>query len=583
MIEEETHKKSSKKKNQVFDFFKLLSPDKKDIIYMLTYTVFNGLVNLILPLGIQAIIGLIMGGAALSTSWVILVIVVTLGVMFSGSMQIMQLFVAEVIQQRIFTRASFSFSWRIPKFKTEGLQNLYPPELMNRFFDTMTIQKGLSKLLIDFVSAIIQIIFGLLLLAAYHPVFIAFSLLLIVMLYVIFKFTGAKGLGTSIKESTYKYQLVYWLEEMARTMDTFKIIGKSKLPFKRTDSLVVNYLGARKKHFNILVYQYGSIILFKTIITAGLLIVGSLLVIEQEINLGQFVAAEIIILIILTSVEKLLLSIETIYDVLTATHKLGVVTDVDIEDNREGNDANELFGDEKAISVKLKNITYKGLHGRELLKGIDLEINKSERVCITGYNGSGKGILTNLFSGMLEEFTGELSYNGYPFGNFQLESLRSNIGDVLPYEDVFDGSILENIVMGRDISMNTVRDVVSSLGMENFIQNQKDGLNEPILAEGKYLSKSVLRKIKIARAIVCNPKLLVMEEFMHNLQKSERERLARYLTHERHPWTLIGVSNDTLFASKCDRILIMKEGQIIDQGTFTEIKTKPYFDELFIQ
>ena len=184
---------------------------------------------------------------------------------------------------------------------------------------------------------------------------------------------------------------------------------------------------------------------------------------------------------------------------------------------------------------------------------------------------------------MLEEFTGELSYNGYPFGNFQLESLRSNIGDVLPYEDVFDGSILENIVMGRDISMKTVREVVAALGMENFIQNQKDGLNEPILAEGKYLSKSVLRKIKIARAIVSNPKLLVMEEFMHNLQKSERERLATYMTDPTHPWTLIGVSNDTIYASKCDRILIMKEGQIIDQGTFTEIKTKPYFDELFIQ
>jgi ABC-type bacteriocin/lantibiotic exporter with double-glycine peptidase domain len=121
MIEEELDKKAKKKKNPVYEFFNLLSPDKKDIIYMLTYTVFNGLVNLILPLGIQAIIGLIMGGAALSSSWVILVIVVTLGVMFSGSMQIMQLFVAEVIQQRIFTRASFSFSWRIPKFKTEGL------------------------------------------------------------------------------------------------------------------------------------------------------------------------------------------------------------------------------------------------------------------------------------------------------------------------------------------------------------------------------------------------------------------------------------------------------------------------------
>ena len=87
----------------------------------------------------------------------------------------MQLRIIETIQQRIFTRAAIELSYRFPKIKMHELRNYYPPELANRFFDTLTIQKGLSKILIDVPTALLQILFALLLLSFYHPFFIVFG------------------------------------------------------------------------------------------------------------------------------------------------------------------------------------------------------------------------------------------------------------------------------------------------------------------------------------------------------------------------------------------------------------------------
>ena len=210
-------------------FWRLLKPEGTEIKNVYTYAVFNGLVNLSLPLGIQAIINLIQGGR-ISTSWVVLVILVTVGVAITGILQIYQLRIVENLQQKIFARAAFEFAYRVPRIKMEELFKLYAPELMNRFFDIINIQKGLSKILIDFSAAGLQIIFGLTLLSFYHPFFILFSLLLVILLYAIFKLTAQRGLDTSLTESKNKYQTVHWLEELARTNITFKLSGNTDLP-----------------------------------------------------------------------------------------------------------------------------------------------------------------------------------------------------------------------------------------------------------------------------------------------------------------------------------------------------------------
>ncbi len=227
--------------NPLQRLYNLLKLDRKDISQIIFYAIFSGLISLSLPLGIQAIINLIQSGRV-SFSWIVLIIVVVIGVALVGILSLMQLRITENLQQKIFVRSSFEFSYRIPKIKFEEFYNQYPPELANRFFDTLTIQKGTSKLLIDFSTAILQIVFGIILLSLYHPFFIVFGFMLLILLYIIFKFSYNSGLSTSLKESKYKYKVASWLQEIARNNFSFKRQEHFDFALNKNNSLVEEYL-----------------------------------------------------------------------------------------------------------------------------------------------------------------------------------------------------------------------------------------------------------------------------------------------------------------------------------------------------
>ena len=267
-------------------FIRLISLERKDILQIFYFAIFSGLVALSLPLGIQAIINLIQG-AQVSTSWIVLVVLVTLGVIFVGALNLMQLRIIETIQQRIFVKSTFELSYRFPKMKMEALINEYPPELANRFFDTLTIQKGLSKVLVEVPATLLQILFSLILLSFYHPLFIVFGIVLLGSFFLVFQYTARKGLETSLAESKYKYKVAHWIQEVARSIISFKLSGKTSLALNKNDALVQYYLEARENHFSIIRFQYMKMIGFKAIITAGLLIIGGLLVLNQEMNIGH--------------------------------------------------------------------------------------------------------------------------------------------------------------------------------------------------------------------------------------------------------------------------------------------------------
>jgi ABC-type bacteriocin/lantibiotic exporter with double-glycine peptidase domain len=560
-------------------FFRLLKLDNKDITYIYLYAIFAGLIALSLPLGVQAIIGLIAGGSV-SSSWMILIGVVTLGTVLAGALTVMQLSVTETIQQRIFTRSAFDFAYRIPKLKWEAIHKEYAPELVNRFFDTLTVQKGLPKILMDFSTSILQIFFGLLLLSFYHPFFIFFGLLLMAIVGIILAATWRKGLKTSLKESKYKYEVAYWLEELARSMGTFKLAGASDFPLKKTDKLVNGYLDARKDHFQVLVTQYFSLVGFKALVTMSLLVLGSTLVINNDINLGQFVAAEIVIILVMGSVEKLILTMETIYDTLTALDKIGGFTDIDTE--REEGILFEQCDTGKGITVEMNDLSYR-FPGSEVdsLHGINLRIAEGEKLCIAGYNSSGKSTLLQIVAGIYTDFQGSLTYNAIPFRNLNPVSLRANIGDHMSHEDIFKGTLLENITMGHvKVSLQDAIKAVEQVGLADFVRKLPDGFDTILLPGGKNLPRNIISKIIFARCLASSPSLLAIEEPFDFLEKDDRERIAEMLTSI-PSCTLVTVTDDALIASKCDRIIILQEGHIVEEGSFEKIKKNKHFDKVF--
>lgn len=543
--------------NPVFRILNLVKLERKEISAVYLYAILNGLIQLSLPLGVQAIIGFVLG-ASMRASLVVLIVLIVLGVLIAGIMQVNQMKIIEKIQQKLFVRYSFAFAEHIPKLDLKKTDNIYLPELVNRFFDIPILQKSLSKILLDIPTATIQVLFGLMLLSFYHPAFILFGFILIILLWLILRYTGSRGLQTSIDESNYKYQVAGWLEETARVIKSIKLSKSNNLQLKKTDERVTGYLDARNSHFKLLLLQYNTLVIFKTIITAAMLIVGTMLLVNQQLNIGQFIAAEIIILLVLTSVEKLIMNLGNVYDTLTSIEKIANLTDKPIEQNGSV----QLAGITNGLKVEMKNLSFSYNDETDVLTNISFQVISGEKVCIKGKDSSGKSSLLRLMAGAYTDFRGALLLDDVPLGNYDLDSVRSQIGVLINNQDIFNGTLWENIALGSSTaSMETVNDYAKKVGLIDFITAQKNGYDTMLDPTGKRLPRNVIHKILLVRALVAKPRLLLLEEPWMNFENDLRRQIIQLLNEIKNT-TLVVVSNDEDFAKQCDKVLIMNEGSI---------------------
>ena len=541
-------------------FKNLISVDKQDIYQIFLYSIIAGLISLSLPLGIQSIINFIQAGKV-STSWIMLVVIVVVGVIFVGILKIMQFRITENLQQKIFVRSSFEFAYRFPKIKFNELHNQYPPELANRFFDTLTVQKGFSKLLLDISGAVLQILFGIILLSLYHSFFILFGIVVVILLYLIFRTNFSVGLETSLKESKYKYKIAHWLQEIARNHLSFKSNSIFNFSLHKNDELVNEYLKQRENHFKVLLKQYVQLTGFKVLITAGLLIIGGLLVINQQMNIGQFVAAEIIILSIIAAVEKLFSGLELFYDVLTSLEKMGSVVDLELEE--EVKNPNYLV-DENQITLEGENVSFSyPKSDKELLKNINLTILPKQHTLITGENGSGKTTLLRLLARIIEPTEGNVFINNTNYKRYSSEEYRSKIGIVTADEIPFEGTILENITCNNPaIKMDAVFKLVEKLKLTEVIKALPKGLDTNITSEGKQINSSAIQKIVLARCIINQPKLLFLENPLDKSDEQSCTEIIDFLNEQNQPWTLIVVSKNNYWKQICKQTILLEKGKI---------------------
>ncbi len=556
--------------------FRLTHLHRRTLNLVLFYAVFIGLLNLTLPLGIQAILGQIAGGS-ISASWAVLVLAIVFGLIFIGILKYLQISATEHLQRQLMTDSALEFAVRIPHLQLEKLRKEHLPELVNRFFDTLTIQKGLPKIVIDGSAAILQMLISLVVLSFYHTVFLTFSVIVLVFLGLILWSSFLPGLESSLKESKYKYKIAFWLEEVGRVAATFKLAGQHETPVRRTDELLVGYLDARKKHFRVLVFQFFSSLFLRVAVIGGFLVAGGILVMENSLNLGQFVAAEILVIFVADSLEKIILLNSTVYDVLTSTEKIGQFTDLSLEKS-EGIDLKEICSDKK-LTVEWRNLSHQfDDRDQPTLKNLDFKIEAGEKIALVGYNSSGRSTLMQINSGLIQEFTGNLLFNNLPVKSLDINILRENIGDISSQEDIFKGTLLENILLGRDIPLAKTMEICDGVGLSVFFQNESQGLNFELLPGGKNLPGSVVAKILLARAIVSTPSFLVLEDPLQKLNARERLKISKLLTDPKNAWTVLVSTDDPMLAALCDRVLVLKNGEIVASGAFSEIRKTPHFE-----
>ncbi|MEG1589669.1 peptidase domain-containing ABC transporter [Chryseobacterium sp.] len=538
--------------------FRYITKEKKDVTNIYFYAIINGLVSLSIPLGIQSIISFVMG-ATMATSIYILIFFVVLGTFLVGHFRLKVLQIIEKIQQKIFVEFSMAFADKLPKVDLSNTRKYYLPELVNRFFDVQNLQKGISKILLEIPTALIQILFGILLLSFYHPWFLAFGALVIVLVVLIFIYSMESGIKSSLEESDKKYETAAWLEDIAASVKTFKMHSEEGTHLQGTDSRVLEYLDHRTQHFKILVFQYKTIIAFKVIITLAILAIGTYLMINQQLNIGAFIAAEIVVLTIMSAVEKLIVSLESYYDLIASYAKLTKVTE--LKEETQGDI--ELSQKERGMEIEFKEVDFAFSDTPAILSDVNFKLKENSITVVTGKMGTGKSLLLNMLAGFYEPNSGTILFDKIPLKNLDKKHFRNNIGLYLENMKVIQGSILENILLGN-VNSNTesILQLSDKLGIESISSSFSQGFTTEISETDSELTFSSKKKILMLRSLLGKKRLILLENPLAGMSETFQEKLLEYLIELKKTTTIIIVSPDKNLIYNADHHIHLEDGTL---------------------
>jgi len=529
----------------------LMKPDRGDIWIVVLFAVGVGVLTLTTPVVTMAVVNTVALGT-LVQQLIVLCAALFFALALAGALTFFQGIVVEYMQRRLFARVAADLGYRLPRVDLSAFDRQHGPELVNRFFDVLTVQKAAATLLLDGVTIALQVFIGLLLLGFYHVYLLGFDLFLIASLVLLFFVMGRGAVRTAVRESIAKYAVAGWIEEMARHPIAFKMAGGPQLALERTDALMRQYLNARHEHFRILVRQIAFALVLQAVTTVALLAIGGWLVISNQLLLGELVAAQIVVTLVVATFAKLGKQLEAFYDILAATDKLGHLIDLPLE--RGGGARHEALSDGAAVIGHDLSFAYDGAH-RNALEHLSFAIKPGERVALMGPNGAGKSTLVDVLYALREPTAGWVELDGMDLRAMRLDTVREHVALVDRIE-VIEGTVLENVRLGRDnVTTGDVRDALRKVGLWRTVQEFPDGLNTMLWPGGNPLSLGQANRLMLARAIVGQPRLLILDETLDHMDADIRETVIPAIMSREARWTLVIVTHSEEVGALCDRVI----------------------------
>ncbi len=538
-----------------------LKPERRELGMVLVYAIGVGVLNLAVPITAMAVVNT----AALSNlvqQLLALCVALLVCLVISALLQLLQQIVVEYIQRRVFVRVVATLADRLPRAELKAFDQQYGPELVNRFFDILTIQKSASTLLMDGVSLFLQVMIGLTLLAFYHPLLLAFDAVLIVGLLFMTFVLGRGAVGRALRESRSKYAVAGWMEEIARNPIAFKLSGGPEFAKSRADQLTRDYLAARASQFHVLLRQIGFALFLQVFASTTLLGLGGYMVIHGQLTLGQLVAAEMIVTLVVASFAKFGKHLESYYDLLAAVDKVGHMLDLPVE--HDGISPHE--GDMHGAKLEVRDLTFAHTDAQyAVIHDLSFAIAPGERVAIVGQNGAGKSTLVDLLFGMRTPQSGWVKIDGIDVRDLKLDALRKQIAIVKGVE-IFEGTILENVCVGRaDVTLADARNALDSVDALEAILAFPRGIHTHLTAGGNPLSLGAAERVVLARAIAGRPRFLVLDETLDNMDREIRDRVWAVIQDKDAPWTLLVITHIDDVAQRMDRQIRLERTPVTSQ------------------
>jgi len=525
---------------------KLMIPERGDLWVVFVFSLVVGLLALAAPVAVEALVTTVQFGRYFQPI-VVLALLLFVFLAFAAAMKALITLIVEILQRRLFVRVTEDLAYRLPRIQQTALDNENGPELVNRFFDVVTVQKTVSSLLLDGISIVLQTAIGMLVLAFYHPFLLGFDVVLLAVIAFIIFVLGRGAVTTAIKESKAKYAIGAWLEDLARYPSTFKLNSGAQFALDRADQLAVGWLEARRKHFRILMRQIVFSLFLHAVAATALLGLGGWLVMTGELTLGQLVAAELIVMMIVGSFAKLGKHMESFYDLLASIDKLGTLFDLPVESH------NRLFHlrDSGAAAVSVENASY-SYNGHAALKGVNLQLQPGELVGVTGHSGCGKSTLIDLIAGIRQPSSGTINLDGVDIRELRPDSLREHLS-VAGRTGLFHGTIEENVHLNRsNIRSTDVRDALITVELLDEVNKLPAAMGTMLLSGGAPLTSGQIGRLAIARAIVSRPRLLVIDGALDALSDTAIQRLMSRLEAE-DCWTVLIATTRSSVLELCHR------------------------------
>ena len=511
----------------------LVSVERAEIGTIVIYGVLVGLSALAVPVTAQALVGSIAMGTLLQPV-VVMTVVLLAALSFSSAMRIVQVRLVEALQERLFVHAALRIGRRTARARADAFGGEHPPEQLNRFFDILTVQKAAAALLLDGLAITLQLVVGLALLAFYHPLLLAFDALLIVGLLVVIFGLGSGGVATSIKESKAKYAVVAWIQELGRHDTTFRARSAEGFALDTLDERLRTYVGARRKHFRVVLRQTIGVLSLHTLASAAVLGLGAFLVIQQKLTLGQLVAAEIVVNTVVAGISKLGKYLETAYDLAAALDKLGHIEEIETHEERGPGPSGESAFDLSCT-----------MNGRSCCAA------PGERVAVIRSLRGDAEVLDRAF-GLGDDPS--IRIDGVPLTDLSLGAYRDE-AKLVRGAEIFAGSILDNVRAGRDMSVAEARRALRAVLLDDALERLPAGLHTHVTTHGAPLSADEAQRLTLARALAARPRLLLLDGTLDALSPRVRNAVIEELDGRRSRTTVVIATHQPSVAALCDRAL----------------------------
>ena len=515
--------------------WKLLAPDQKDLWAVATISGVAGLLMLSVPITAQQLVRTVTFAALYQP--IVVLSLMLLGLLgFVAALQALQVYVSEIIQRRLFLRIAGQVTQRLTRADSAVWRQIAMPELVNRFLEVAIVQKVTASLMVDGIAILLTTLISLSVMAFYHPFLLGYDIVLLVLLATIFFGFGRNGVKTAIQESRAKYGVLSWLEDMARCPGIFRTGGVDLLAMQRTDVLCAHYLHARRSHFAILLRQIVLILILQAIATTALLGLGGFLVLNEQLTLGQLVAAELIVATIVASFAKLGKHLEGWYDLMASIDKLSHLVDLPSEPHdgligltRQGAAAVSI----QSLSSDESNSTSHASVGQLL------DLAPGERAALLNWNPASTHDLAEILRGARGISSLTVQIDAVRTDDIRPDVLRVHAAVARELE-LLPATISENIHLSRpNVTEQNVRAVCDATGLSKEMKSAGMSLSTQLLPVGWPLDELQTRRLILARALAGQPRLLLIDHLLDVFAESDVVELWQQLSQSQPQTTIL--------------------------------------------